>query len=57
MFLATSLICFSILTVRRIVIGGELGGPKGSKYTTALMCVILWVFYIVMSIMNVIGAL
>jgi len=57
MFLITSLICFSILTVRRIVIKGELGGPKVSKYATALMCVSLWFIYVIMSILNVIGAL
>jgi solute carrier family 8 (sodium/calcium exchanger) len=53
-FLVCSLICFSILTARRIIIGGELGGPTTSKYITAGMCVSLWVVYIVLSILNAI---
>lgn len=57
MFLGTSLICFSILTARRIFVGGELGGPKASKYGTAAMCVSLWFIYITMSILNATGAL
>jgi solute carrier family 8 (sodium/calcium exchanger) len=52
MFLGCSLVCFGILTMRRIIIGGELGGPAFSKYLTASMCVSLWVIYIVMSILN-----
>jgi len=28
LFLITSILCFTVLTVRRLVIGGELGGPK-----------------------------
>jgi len=57
MFLGTSLACFAILTLRRIIIGGELGGPKASKYTTAAMCVMLWLIYITMSILNASGVL
>lgn len=56
MFLITSLFCFAILTIRRIIIGGELGGPKKSRYITAAMCFCLWIFYTVMSILNVVGA-
>lgn len=57
MFLITSLFCFSLLTIRRIVYGGELGGPKTSRYITAGMCFSLWIFYALMSILNVTGAL
>lgn len=52
MFLITSVICFIILTARRVVIGGELGGPAFSKYLTATMCIVLWIIYVVMSILN-----
>ena len=33
-FLITSVICFAVLTARRVVIGGELGGPRTSKIFT-----------------------
>jgi len=58
LFLVTSILCFIILIVRRIVIGGELGGPPFSKYLSALCMISLWVVYIVFSILkayNVIG--
>lgn len=54
MFLGCSVVCFAILTLRRIFIGGELGGPKTSKFLTAGMLFSLWVIYIVMSILNAI---
>jgi len=57
MFLVTSIICFILLTARRVFIGGELGGPTTSKWASAMICWILWLFYIVMSILNAIGAL
>lgn len=57
MFLITSILCFAILTIRRIVYNGELGGPKLSRYVTAGMCFFLWIIYILFSILNVIGAL
>lgn len=47
-FLCCSLCCFGVLLLRRVVIGGELGGPTTSKYITAAICVILWVIYIVL---------
>jgi hypothetical protein len=56
MFLITSIACFILLTLRRIFIGGELGGPPTSKWATASICWFLWIFYTVMSILNAIGA-
>jgi solute carrier family 8 (sodium/calcium exchanger) len=56
-FLACSVICFVILTARRVFIGGELGGPSTSKYVTAGMMSSLWLVYIILSILNVIGSL
>jgi len=58
LFLVTSILCFIILIIRRIIIGGELGGPQGSKYLSALCLISLWVVYIVFSILkayNIIG--
>jgi solute carrier family 8 (sodium/calcium exchanger) len=56
-FLICSIICFIILTLRRIIVKGELGGPPFSKYLTAAMCVMLWVIYILLSILNASGVI
>ena len=37
------------------VIGGELGGPKVSKYITASMMISLWLIYIIFSIIEAEG--
>ena len=57
MFLITSVVCFILLTARRVTIGGELGGPPTTKYISCFICITLWIIYIVMSILNAIGAL
>ena len=48
-FLIVACICFLILIVRRKVFGGELGGPKTSKYITSFTCISLWLVYITLS--------
>ena len=48
-FLIVAVICFLILIVRRFTIGGELGGPDGSRKASCILCISLWVFYILMS--------
>lgn len=50
-FLIVALICFGILIMRRLYIGGELGGPKGSKTLSCVVLIFLWATYIVLSIM------
>jgi solute carrier family 8 (sodium/calcium exchanger) len=47
-FLCCSMCCFAVLLLRRIIIGGELGGPVVSKYITAGICVGLWCIYIIL---------
>ena len=49
LFLLTSICCFIILIARRLVFGGELGGPKVSAYLSAAVLVALWVIYILFS--------
>lgn len=49
LFLCTAVICFILLTIRRIVFKGELGGPKSSQYLSAVILVFLWCFYITFS--------
>jgi hypothetical protein len=41
--------CFIILILRRVVVGGELGGPPMSKNISAFICVFLWFIYIFLS--------
>mmetsp|Transcript_1113 Transcript_1113/g.2447 ORF Transcript_1113/g.2447 Transcript_1113/m.2447 type:complete len:823 (+) Transcript_1113:286-2754(+) len=51
-FCCCALVCVATLMLRRKVYGGELGGPKGTAYATALLFVLLWITYIVISIMS-----
>jgi len=51
-FVACSLCCFFILGLRRVLIGGELGGPKPSAYASAIVLVFLWFTYIILSILK-----
>lgn len=44
-----AIVCFCILLVRRRVLGGELGGPKASKYLISGVLVILWFLYLTLS--------
>jgi len=54
-FLSCSMVCFLVLGLRRAIVKGELGGPPCSKYASAAVLVMLWVFYIVMCSMNAYG--
>jgi len=48
-FSAGALVCMSILFLRRKVFGGELGGPKVCKHITAVILVMIWVTYVILS--------
>lgn len=48
-FSGGALVCMSILFLRRKVFGGELGGPKVCKHITAVILVLIWVTYVVLS--------
>ena len=50
-FLVCSVLVFALLTARRMIVGGELGGPMVSKVITAGICFMLWVVYITLSIL------
>jgi len=47
----STLACMTVLTfvIRRKAVGGELGGPKGSKYASAVMLVLFWLVYVAAS--------
>ena len=52
LFLCCSLIGIAILVIRRCVVGGELGGSTCGRYFSAAIFISLWVFYIVVSSLN-----
>lgn len=49
LFLITSVICFFILILRRLTLGGELGGPSGSRALSSVILFLLWVTYVFFS--------
>lgn len=51
-FLCTSVVCFIVLIIRRKFIGGELGGPYGTKVASAFLLGGLWFVYILLSILQ-----
>ncbi|VDO42780.1 unnamed protein product, partial [Onchocerca flexuosa] len=55
-FMATSVICMLLLIARRVLefFGkGELGGPVGPKVFSALILVILWLCYVLLSTLQI----
>lgn len=48
-FCCCSVSCLAILYLRRVMFGGELGGPAGPKYLTALFFGALWFLYVIVS--------
>ena len=56
-FCACAVTCFAILTTRRCIVGGELGGPEASKTISAVCCVLLWLIYVVAASLKSYGKL
>nr|KAJ0203599.1 hypothetical protein LSAT_V11C500298110 [Lactuca sativa] len=54
-FFSTSVGCISILVVRRIVFGGELGGPRVWAWVTCAYFMLLWLIFVVLSSLKVSG--
>lgn len=53
-FCSEAFVAIFILLIRRSkVVGGELGGPKVFKYITALLLVLLWMLYLLLSTLEV----
>lgn len=48
-------ICAAVLMLRRVYIGGELGGPAIPKTLTVIFFISLWLFYLIMSILEAYG--
>merc|ERR1712217_599746 len=51
-FICGALVCLVVIRIRRIVYGGELGGPPDMKATSSFLLVMLWVSYIGLQIWN-----
>jgi len=56
-FLCCAVCCFIILIGRRVVVGGELGGPRASKLGSCIVLFCLWFIYLALSILNAEGVI
>ena len=54
-FFATSFGCITVLVLRRIILGAELGGPRLWAWVTSVYFLILWVVFVVFSSLRVSG--
>ncbi|WOL12196.1 magnesium/proton exchanger isoform X1 [Canna indica] len=54
-FFATSVGCISVLILRRLVLGAELGGPKPWAWLTSVYFMSLWLVFVVLSSLRVSG--
>jgi len=52
-FSLAACICLGVIRFRRIKLGGELGGPFVPKVFSAVLLVMLWMFYVTLSIWKV----
>jgi len=52
-FSIAAVVCLGVLKLRRVKLGGELGGAFGPKLLSAILLLMLWVFYLVLSIWKV----
>lgn len=57
LFLACSVIAFMVLGLRRLIIGGELGGPGVSRIFSGIVMFFLWAAFVVLNVMNSYGYL
>ncbi len=51
-FVVEAIVCILTLMLRRVFLGSELGGPKIPKYLTSTFFIILWLTYILLSVLN-----
>jgi len=55
LFTGLAVICIITLIGRRMLYGGELGGPQLPKILTAVFMVLLWIIYVTVSAVNIIA--
>ena len=51
-FCVCAIICIIFLVIRRFTVGGELGGGQTGRMGSAIFLISLWMFYIIMSILQ-----
>ncbi|KAD3338175.1 hypothetical protein E3N88_33696 [Mikania micrantha] len=54
-FFSTSVGCISVLVLRRLVFGGELGGPRVWAWITCVYFMLLWFVFVALSSLKVSG--
>lgn len=54
-FIFCAFLCILLLVVRRFVVGGELGGSPAGRTASAAFLFCLWLFYIIMCIIQAYG--
>ncbi|KAJ1695193.1 hypothetical protein LUZ63_011891 [Rhynchospora breviuscula] len=54
-FFATSAGCITVLVLRRLILGAELGGPRLWAWVTSIYFMLLWVVFVVLSSLRVSG--
>ncbi|XP_031496490.1 magnesium/proton exchanger 1 [Nymphaea colorata] len=54
-FFVTSICCISVLVLRRLTLGGELGGPKPLAWATSFFFLLLWFIFLLLSSLKVSG--
>ncbi|XP_030532488.1 magnesium/proton exchanger 1 isoform X2 [Rhodamnia argentea] len=54
-FFSTSVGCISVLVLRRLTLGAELGGPKPWAWLTSIYFMLLWLIFVVLSSLKVSG--
>ncbi|KAF0896209.1 hypothetical protein E2562_019695 [Oryza meyeriana var. granulata] len=52
-FFATSFGCITVLVLRRVILGAELGGPRLWAWVTSVYFMILWVVFVVLSSLRI----
>lgn len=54
-FFITSIGCISVLILRRLIFGAELGGPRLWAWITCIYFMLLWIIFVVLSSLKVSG--
>ncbi|KAF7818198.1 magnesium/proton exchanger [Senna tora] len=56
-FFSTSVGCIAVLVFRRLIFGGELGGPRLWAWITCIYFMLLWIIFVVLSSLRVSGVI
>ncbi|XP_028771197.1 magnesium/proton exchanger [Neltuma alba] len=56
-FFVTSFGCITVLVIRRLVFGAELGGPRRWAWLTCIYFMLLWIIFVLLSSLRVSGVI